>query len=164
MPRYIVSSEGPISVHQLNRPDLPEFPDRPVDPGYGVEGPERPELPPIPPREEWPPLPPWLQPGVGLPIPPSIAHPIVPIDPDVDTDELPEIWPPPTHPPQLPDLSGKTLALACIYVSGHGGYYAWVVIDHEEAKEKAKKALAAIKAKLPAGGLGGNPPPRPQPK
>lgn len=150
MPRYIVTSEGPISVHQVGSslPDLPDLPQRPVDPGYGVEE--------VPPPEVWPPLPPGLEPpGVELPIAPSPEHPMVPIEPDVDP---PEIWPPPRPPIEFPDLSGKTLALARIFVSRHVNYLAWIIIDHEEAKEKAKKAIEAIKGKLPAGGVGGRPP------
>lgn len=165
MPSYIVTSEGPISVKQVSRPDLPEleFPSRPTDPDYGIEGPARPGhgLPPhLPPRDEWPELPPWLQPGVGLPIPPTPEYPMVPIPPDPEVDP-PEIWPPLPARPDLPDLSGKTLALACIYVSRHVSYFRWIVIDHEEAKTKLEKALAWLKGKLPAGGIVGRPPPRP---
>lgn len=162
MARYLVTSEAPISVRKLELPDLPELPERPTDPGYGIEGPARPGhgLPPhLPPREEWPELPPWLQPGVGLPIPPSVEHPMVPIDPEI-TDP-PEIWPPVRGPIELPDFSGKTLALARIYVSRHVNYLAWVVIDHEEAKAKIKAAIDHVKSKLPAGGIVGRPPSTP---
>jgi hypothetical protein len=159
MPRYVVTSEGPISVRQVERPDLPDMPSWPTDPDYGIEVPVRPGhgLPPsLPPRDEWPPLPPWFQPGVGLPIPPTVEHPMVPVDPE-GTDP-PEIWPPPRQPIELPDMSGKSLALARIFVSRHVNFLAWVLIDHEEAKAKAQKALDAIKGKLPAGGVGGRPP------
>lgn len=167
--RYVAVSEAPI--HVLERPDLPGWtPEHPWVPGEG--GPELPDtggpplrpghgLPPhLPPKDEWPELPPWLQPGVGLPIPPSVEHPMVPIDPEIDP---PEIWPPPRPPIELPDLSGKTLALARIFVSRHVNYLAWVVIDHEEAKEKIKAAIDAVRDKLPAGGVGGRPPARPGP-
>lgn len=166
MPTYVVHSDSPITSKEVNRPDweagqLPEMPSRPEFPGF----PERPGhgLPPsLPPRDQWPDLPPWLAPGVGLPIPPSPEFPMVPIPPDPEVDP-PEIWPPLPARPDLPDLSGKTLALACIYVSRHVSYFRWIVIDHEEAKTKLEKALAWLKGKLPAGGIPGRPPQRPTP-
>jgi hypothetical protein len=160
MPKYVVSSEGPITVKQVERPDLPDIgsPENPWVPGGegiwggGIGRPGHGLPPSLPPRDEWPPLPPGLQPGVGLPIPPTPEFPMVPIDPDPD---MPEIWPPVR--PEFPDLSGKTLALALIFVSRHVAKWHWVVIDHEEAKKKWN----AIKGKLPAGGIGGRPPARP---
>lgn len=177
MPRYIVHSEGPIHVRQLELPERPGWtPEHPWVPGEGgpeypdtggpggwpgfPERPAHPALPHLPPRDEWPELPPWLHPGVGLPIPPSAEHPMVPLPPDPEVDP-PDIWPPPRPPIELPDLSGKTLALARIFVSRHVNYLAWVVIDHEEAKAKVEKAIEAVKARLPAGGIAGRPPPRP---
>lgn len=163
MPRYIVQSETPITARELEG----GTPEHPWVPGGGrptlPPGWERPEIPPIPPRDEWPPLPPgledFLRPGVGLPIPPTPEHPIVPL-PDEEIDP-PGIWPPIR--PDFPDLSGKSLALALIYVSRHVAKWHWVVIDHEEAKEKFDKAKQAIKDKIPAGGAGGRPPQRPEP-
>jgi hypothetical protein len=155
MPKYVVSSDTPIKVRELERPDRPDWgsPENPWVPGEG--GGEYPDtgfppgrpghgLPPhLPPRDEWPPLPPWLEPGVGLPIPPTIEHPMVPIP------EGPEppvgIWPPIR--PELPDYSGKSLALALVFVSRRVAKWAWVVVDHDEAKEAFKK----LKDKLPAG-------------
>jgi hypothetical protein len=164
MPHYVVSSETPLKVREVNVPDLPDweagqlpvFPERPGFPDRPGHG-----LPPaLPPREEWPPLPPWLQPGVGLPIPPTVEHPWVPIPPGPDVDP-PDIWPPMPGIPELPDLSGKTLVLARFYVSRHVNYLRWVVIDHAEAKGKIEKAIQWIKDHMPAGGVGGRPPPRP---
>ena len=152
MPKYVVSSEGPISVKEITGigevpPDqwLPGPGHPPWEPGGGL-----PSVPPIPPRDEWPPLPPWLQPGVGLPIPPSPEHPMVPIGPG--EPDGPDVWPPPR--PEFPDMSGKTLALALIFVSRHVAKWHWVVIDHEEVKRKWQ----AIKDKMPAGGIIGRPP------
>lgn len=155
MPRYVVSSDAPIHVHPIERPEWP------VDPDYGIEGPARPGhgLPPqLPPKDEWPELPPWFQPGVGLPIPPTVEHPWVPIPPDPEVTDPPEIWPPLPEMPSLPDLSGKTLILARFYVSRHVNFLRWIVVDTDEALDKAKAALEAIKGKLPAGGVGGRPP------
>lgn len=170
MPKYLISSDSPITARELNRPDLPDW-----RPETGLPGtPEHPWVPggrpTLPPREEWPPLPPmpelperpghglppqWpFPPSIGLPIPPSPEFPMVPLPPEVDP---PGIWPPVR--PELPDLSGKTLALAYVFVSRHVSKLCWVVIDHEEVKEK----LQAIKDKLPAGGVGGTPPQRPTP-
>jgi hypothetical protein len=168
MPRYVVSSEGPIKVTEVHRPDLPDWevgggpiiPERPEFPGS-----ERPGhgLPPtLPPRDEWPPLPPWLQPGVGLPIPPTVELPWVPIPEHPEVDP-PDIWPPMPGLPDLPDLSGKTLVLARIYVSRHVNYLRWVVIDHAEAKSKLERAIQWLKDRMPAGGVGGRPPVRPGP-
>lgn len=166
MPKYIVQSESPIHVRAISAPGEPDIglPGEPEAPDTGGPGgwpsfPERPGhgLPiQIPPKDEWPPLPPWLQPGVGLPIPPTVEHPMVPVEPEV-TDP-PEIWPPIRVPPEMPDLSGKTLALVRVFVSRHVNYLAWVIIDNEEAKAKAKAAIEAIKSKLPAGGIAGRPP------
>ena len=64
------------------------------------------------------------------------------------------VWPPLPQPPSFPDLSGKSLALACIYISRHVSVLRWIVIDHDEAKEKFQN----IKDKMPAGGIGGRPP------
>ena len=165
MPYYVVKGEM-RQVEKPNLPDweigqLPEFPSRPEFPGF----PERPGhgLPPtLPPRDEWPELPPWLKPGVGLPIPPTPELPWVPVPPDPEVDP-PDIWPPMPGIPELPDLSGKTLILARFYVSRHVNFLRWVVIDHEEAKGKIQKAIDWIKAHMPAGGIGGVPPGRPQP-
>lgn len=185
MPKYVVSSASPITAREISglHPDqgLP-WPERPVDPGWGVdEGspppgiwpspghPAHPIYPTLPPRDEWPSLPPGLgpvDPGYGFPLPPSVSlpipptpeHPMVPVEPD---PEVPEIWPP--IKPEFPDLSDKTLALALVYVSRHVAKWHWVIIDHNEAKEKAKAAYDKIKSKLPAGGVGGTPPARPQP-
>lgn len=165
MPHYVVSSEAPITIKEVQKPNLPDW-----EIGGGPILPERPTLPPreewpdlptLPPREEWPPLPPFLQPGPGLPIPPSIEHPWVPVLPEGEVDP-PEIWPPMPGIPDLPDLSGKTLILARFYVSRHVNYLRWVVIDHEEAKGKLQKALEWVKAHWPAGGIG-RPPARPEP-
>jgi len=164
MPKYVVSSDAPISVRALERPDLPEWrpetglpgtPEHPWVPGdEGIWGPGgRPGhgLPPhLPPRDEWPPLPPWLEPGVGLPIPPTPEFPMVPIPPGAGGEE--GIWPPVR--PELPDFSGKSLALAYVFVSRHVSKLVWVVIDHEAAKEAFQK----VKDKLPAGGIAGRPP------
>jgi hypothetical protein len=160
MPSYVVRSDGPISVREVNRPDMPDWgtPEHPWVPGgEGIWGgiigrPGHPIYPVLPPRDEWPPLPPWLQPGVGLPIPPTPEYPMVPVDPDPGA---PEIWPPLR--PEFPDLSGKTLALALVFVSRHVANWHWVVIDHAEAKKKWE----AIKGKIPAGGIIGRPPNRP---
>lgn len=161
MPKYIVQSETPITAREVGSGGgSPEHPWEPGGPGIWPS-PGRPGqgLPPqLPPRDEWPPLPPWLEPGVGLPIPPTPDFPMVPIPPEVDP---PGIWPPVK--PELPDLSGKTLALALVYVSRHVSKLCWVVIDHEEAEEKIKEAWEKIKGKLPAGGVGGKPPSRPEP-
>ena len=164
MPYYVVKGEM-RQVEKPNLPDweigqLPEFPSRPEFPGF----PERPGqgLPPtLPPRDEWPEPPPWLKPGVGLPIPPSPEFPWVPVDPEIDP---PDIWPPlPGGPPTLPDLSGKTLILARFYISRHVNFLRWVVIDHAEVKAKIEKAKQWVKDNMPAGGIGGTPPGRPQP-
>ena len=168
MPYYVVKGQ----MRQVEKPDLPnlpdweagqlpEFPGRPEFPGF----PERPGqgLPPqLPPKEEWPPLPPFLQPGVGLPIPPSPEYPMVPVDPPIV--DPPDIWPP-LRPdfPEMPDLSGKTLILARFYVSRHVNFLRWVVIDHAEVKAKIEKAKQWLKDNMPAGGIGGVPPGRPQP-
>lgn len=171
MPSYVIHSDSPISAREVTRPDLPGSPETglPGVPDTGGPGgwpgfPERPGhgLPPqLPPRDEWPDLPPWFQPGVGLPIPPSPEFPMVPVDPEV-TDP-PEIWPPLPSRPELPDLSGKTLVLACFFISRHVKVFRWVVVDHEELKGKVEKAIEAVKGKLPAGGVGGRPPQRPGP-
>lgn len=157
MPKYVVSSDSEISVREIEggspehpwvpggRPEFPGFPERP---GHGLP-------PTLPPKDEWPPLPPWFQPGVGLPIPPTPEFPMVPIPPGEGEGGGEEgIWPPIPTPPTLPDLSGKSLALAVIYLSRHVSVVRWVVIDHEEAKEK----FEALKGRLPAGGIAGRPP------
>lgn len=160
MPKYVIYSDSEISAKPITKPEW-EWPDRPVDPGWGIEEggfpgqglpgrPERPGhpiYPTLPPRDEWPSLPPWFEPGVGLPIPPTPEHPMVPIPPGEEVDP-PGIWPPVR--PEFPDLSGKSLALAMIYVSRHVRKLAWVVIDHEEAKAK----FQALKDKLPRPGQG----------
>jgi hypothetical protein len=155
MAKYIVSSDGPISVHQISYPD-PGSPDigLPGDPEYPSTGfpglrPGQGLPPHLPPISEWPPLPPFLQPGVGLPIPPTPEYPMVPVEPD---PEAPEIWPPVR--PEFPDLSGKSLALELVFVSRHVARWHWIVIDHADAKAKWQ----AIKGKLPAGGVAGRPP------
>lgn len=160
MPYYVVQSDGPIKVREIEGgevgggPILPERPSWPERPGGGP-------LPSLPPRDEWPELPPWLKPGVGLPIPPSPEFPWVPVDPPVDP---PAIWPPMPGNPELPDLSNKTLILACFFVSRYVKVFRWVVIDHDEAKSKLQKAIDWVKAHMPAGGIGGTPPPRPGPQ
>lgn len=172
MPKYLVSSEGPIHVREVSRPDLPDgLPDwgRPGAPDIGLPGdpdypstggpplrPGHPIMPSLPPREEWPPLPPGLE--DGLPIPPDWGRPTVPLPPEVDPPV--GIWPPVR--PEFPDLSDKSLALALIFVSRHKPVWAWVVIDHEEGKAALKeafdKAKQKLKDKLPAGGVAGRPP------
>lgn len=132
MPAYVVKSDSPIQVREIEGGGTPEHPWVP---------PSRPELPPLPPRDEWPPLPPWLQPGVGLPIPPTVELPMVPVPPG-DGDEEVGIWPPVK--PELPDLSGKTLALALIYVSRHVARWHWIVIDNEAAKERFKELVGKL--------------------
>lgn len=159
MPKYIISSDSPITARAISglHPDqgLP-WPERPVDPGYGVEGgngdgeagqlpsspgfPERPAHPWIPPLPEWPPLPP----GIALPIPPTPSHPIAPLPPDVDP---PTVWPP--LKPEFPDMSGKSIVLALLWVSRHEPVWGWVVVDHEEAKEAFKEAVEKIQAGRP---------------
>ena len=138
--------EGDLDFWGGVRPPRPDFPDF-----------ERPELPP---REEWPSLPPWLQPGVGLPIPPSVEHPWVPIPESPEVDP-PDIWPPMPGIPNLPDLSNKTLILATFHVSRHVHFTRWVVIDHAEAKTKLERAIQWVKDRMPAGGIAGRPPQRP---
>lgn len=177
MPSYIVRSEGPIQVKKVERPDW-ELPDwRPGSPDIGLPGepevpdtggPGRPTLPPIPPRDEWPPLPPlpelppdWrerLEEYLGSLSP---EHPWVPI-PGGPEVEPPPVWPP-INIPDLPDFSGKTLALALVYVSRRVAKWRWVLIDHEKTKDRIQKIKDHIKDKLPAGGVGGRPPERPQP-
>jgi hypothetical protein len=171
MPRYVAVSEAPISV--VSRPDLPDWgtPENPWVPGG--EGPStggpplRPGhgLPPqLPPRDEWPELPP---PVVRPPIPPTIEHPWVPVEPDTPD----EIWPPPgvvwpplrPELPGMPDMTGKTMVLALLYVSRHAPVWRWVVIDHDGAKSFVEKVKDWAKSRLPAGGIGGRPPVRPGP-
>lgn len=160
MPSYVVRSDAPIEVREIGG----GTPEHPWVPGGRPSLPpdwERPELPPIPPRDEWPSLPPLgdlFPPGVALPIPPTPEHPMVPLPPEVDP---PTVWPPVR--PELPDISGKSLALAVIYLSRHVSVVRWVVIDHEEAKEAFEQAIGKVKDKLPAGGVGGTPPQRPTP-
>ena len=159
MPSYVVRSDAPIEVREIDG----GTPEHPWVPGGGrpsfPERPAHPIVPSLPPRDEWPPLPPWFEPGVGLPIPPTPEHPMVPIPPG--TDEEVGIWPPLPSPPTLPDLSGKTLALALIYISRQVAELRWVVIDHEEAKAKIAEVVGKVKDKLPAGGVAGRPPQRP---
>ena len=158
MSSYIVTSDSPISVRPIERPELPGgVPEHPwVPPGVG---PEHPIVPPgeIPPPEIWPPLPP----GIALPIVPSPEHPMVPIPPEVDP---PEIWPPIR--PEFPDFSGKTLTLALVFISRRIARLHWVVIDHEEAKARFKEIADKVRdhlaENLPAGGVG-RPPQRPTP-
>lgn len=150
MHKYVVSSESPIHAEEVNGPS-PGEPGHPwVPPGWTKpEWPERPAhpwIPSLPPRDEWPSLPPWFGPGVGLPIPPSPEFPMVPVPPG--EPDGPDIWPPVR--PEFPDLGGKTLALALIYVSRHVAKWHWVIIDHEEFKTKWQ----AIKDKLPKPGQG----------
>lgn len=168
MPKYLVSSDSEISVQDVGggspgHPWVP--PSRPTLPPDW----QRPELPPdwerpsLPPDFELPPLPPGLAPGPGHPIPPTPDHPWIPVDP---APEEPEVWPPPgvvwppIRPdlPGLPDLSGKTLVLALLYVSRHAPRWGWVVIDHDEAKSFLEKVKDWLKAHWPAGGVGGRPP------
>jgi hypothetical protein len=149
MPKYIVSSDGPIHVREVGTHE-------PVDPGYGIEAPEHPSTghppgrpghpiaPTLPPRDEWPPLPPALKPGVGLPIPPTPEFPMVPIEPNPPSEggtptppiALPPgmVWPPVK--PELPDLEGNYLALAFVYTSRTGGKLRWIVIDPDELPPK----------------------------
>lgn len=161
MYKYVVMSETPIRAEEVGSGGgggSPGEPSHPWVPPSRPEWPERPAhpwIPSLPPRDEWPPLPPWFDPGVGLPIPPTPEHPIVPLPPTTGGPDEPEIWPPVR--PEFPDLSGKSLALALVYVSRHVAKLHWVIIDHEEAK----KAWQALKDRLPAGGIGGTPPQRP---
>jgi len=178
MPSYVVHSDGPISVREVNRPEIPDRPD------WGVGGgPILPEdrwidrLPPdvrrelrriidevrnsLPDREDWPPLP---------PIPPDwrdllgdhIGRPIIPMPPDPEV-EPPPIWPPLPEMPDMPDLTGKTLVLATFHISRKVHFTRWVLIDHAECKAKLEALKQKIKDKLPAGGVGGRPPERPGP-
>lgn len=168
MPKYVISSDSPISARPIIKPEW-EFPEKPTDPGWGIEEGEFPDTggpplrpghpirPTLPPRDQWPSLPPDLElpdlPSLpqrpAFPIPPSPEHPMVPLPPEVDP---PGIWPPVR--PELPDLSGKSLALAYVFVSRHVSKLCWVVIDHEEAKAKFKEAADKIKDKLPRPGQG----------
>lgn len=161
MPSYVVRSDSAIEVREIDggSPEHPWVP--PSRPSLPPDW-QRPELPDLPPRDQWPPLPPFFQPGVGLPIPPTPEFPMVPIPPG-EGDGEEGVWPPIPSPPTLPDLSGKSLALAVIYLSRHVKVVRWVVIDHEEAKEKFQQAVDKVKGKLPAGGVGGTPPQRPTP-
>jgi hypothetical protein len=186
MPHYVVSSEAPIRVKAVERPDLPGWkPEHPWVPGEGggeypdTGGPggfpgfpERPGRPiyPVPPSRDdlIDMLPPGLKPGVGLPFPPTPEHPWVPVDPD---PEHPEVWPPPgvvwpplrPERPGMPDMTGKTLMAAAVYVSGFHRPPTWgyIVVDHDAAKGFVEKVMDWIRSKLPAGGVGGRPPPRP---
>lgn len=157
--RYIVESATPISAEEVDGGGGGLHPEHPwVPPGAGIwPSPGRPEHPIVlPPPSVWPPLPPDLE--VGLPLPPTPEHPIVPLPPEVDP---PAIWPPIR--PELPDFEGKTLALALVFVSRTVAKLHWVVIDNEEAKEKFKEMVSKVKDKIPAGGVGGRPPQRPEP-
>lgn len=165
MRHYIVSSETPITAREVSggspETGLPGVPDTggpgrpswPERPGHGLP-------PTLPPKDEWPPLPPWLQPGPGLPIPPTPEFPMVPIPPGEEVDPPEGIWPPVK--PEFPDFEGKTLALAYVFVSRHVSKLCWIVIDHEEAKEKMKEAWEKVKDHLPQ--HPSQRPPRPQPK
>jgi hypothetical protein len=83
--------KAPIKVRQIEKPDLPDWPGgpevQPPRPGLPEDWRERvrdyiqEKLEGLPPPEEWPPLLPFLQPGVGLPIPPNAEHPMVLGDP-----------------------------------------------------------------------------------
>lgn len=168
MPHYVVSSEAPISVREVNRPDLPGGPEvlPPRPPWADRDWPELPpreDWPTLPPREEWPPLPPLPErpPWHGH----TPEHPWIPVEPgEPGEPDPPPVWPPvlPEF-PGLPDLSGKTLVLARFYVSRHVNFLRWVVIDHDEAKSKLQRLKEFIKGRLPAGGIGGRPPDRPMP-
>lgn len=174
MPKYVVTSDTPITAQEVGGggegiwgptdprpgwglPKPPGFPERPAHPIY----------PTIPPRDEWPPLPPLgdrFPPGVSLPIPPTPEHPIAPLPDDPDIDP-PTVWPP-VRPdfPELPDMSGKSLVLALLYVSRHEPVWAWVVIDHEEAKEKIKTLVEKWKNRVTDPGYGVEGPPPREPK
>jgi len=170
MPSYIVTSDSPITAKGM--PGLPDRPDWEVGGGPILpEGRPGDILPPdirrelrrrieeardsLPPPEEWPELPPdWRD---HLPVLPDWGRPSVPLPPDPEVLPPGGIWPP-THLPDLPDVSGKTLALVRVYVSRRVNFLAWTVIDHAAVKEAFEKAVAAVKDKLPAGGVGGRPP------
>jgi hypothetical protein len=132
MPRYLVTSDGPISVRALARPGhgLP-WPGGPTDPGWGVDEGEPPQV--EPPEEP----PPGIWPG------PTPGHPIEPIPggPEHPDTGFPpgSIWPRPPH------AHGKFIVLA--HVPGYGWRYFSVDMD----------ALP----EPPAGGVGGRPPQRP---
>lgn len=174
--RYLVTSEAPISVRALERPELPDIgsPENPwVPPGEGIWGgiglrPGHGLPPHLPPRDEWPELPPGLKPPEGWERPDwKPEHPWVPIEPGEPGEPDPPpgtIWPP-LQPefPGLPDLSGKTAVLALLYVSRHAPVWRWVVIDHDEARGFLQKVKDWVRSRLPAGGIGGRPPQRPAP-
>ena len=85
-----------------------------------------------------------------VPIPPepeSPGEPVQPLPPGM-------VWPP-IRPewPDRPELGNKALALAYIFVSGHGSKLRWVVVDLDELPSLPKP---------PAGGIG-RPPTRPTP-
>jgi len=73
MPAYVVSSEAPIKVRQIEKPDLPDWPGGPEvqlpRPGLPEDWRERvrdyiqEKLEGPPPPEEWPPLPPFRSPA-----------------------------------------------------------------------------------------------------
>jgi hypothetical protein len=165
MPKFVAVSNAPIRV--FDRSDLPDLPDLPDFERPGIGGgpvlPERPEIPTLPPREEWPALPPdWRD---HLPVLPDWGHPSIPLPP-TDPTEPPVLPPGVTWPPdlpELPDISGKTLCLARIYVSRHVNVLRWIVLDSEAAKAAFKAAAEKLKGRLPAGGIAGRPPARPQP-
>lgn len=66
---------------------------------------------------------------------------MVPIDPPEEIDP-PTIWPPLR--PEFPELGGKTLALAMIFVSKHVAKLHWIVVDNDDAKEKWEKIKEAL--------------------
>ncbi len=131
MPRYVVSSESPISVRAVARPGhgLP-WPGSPTDPGWGVDEGEPPQVEP----PEAPP--PGIWPG------PTPGHPIEPVPPGAGGDHPSTGFPPGSIWPRPPAAHGKFVVLA--HVPGYGWRYFSVDMD----------ALP----EPPAGGIAGRPP------
>lgn len=141
--------------------------DEGVDPGWGVEGPgDLPEVeppeppigiwPPLTPEHPWRPIPSWPErPSTG-PVPTPPGRPPgapdqgLPGEPPT-AGHLPSLPPGTIWPPLPPGVHGKYLAL--VLVAGMPGVkYRYVVIDADARPEP------------PAGGVGGTPPARPEPK
>jgi hypothetical protein len=122
-----------------SRPELPGAPDEGYPPDWGLEEggeidqglPGRPDRPAHP---IFPSLPPWLKPGVGLPIPPTPDYPMVPVPPQGEKPgHLPELPPgtvwPPIRPEFPPDFGNKYLVAALLWIPGKGYKAHWVVVD-----------------------------------